>query len=115
MNSVDTLISNTLDKFNEYLMKKKLINKFISDTNFVKFQQEILSEIKIFVDSVPEQELKLICKTQNPIDYVKLNLTYSTGFAALTTVAPMSFSGVQTFPQTATIQSTTKVMIMLGF
>jgi len=74
MNSVDTLISNTLDKFNEYLMKKKLINKFISDTNFVKFQQEILSEIKIFVDSVPEQELKLICKTQNHIDYVKLNL-----------------------------------------
>jgi hypothetical protein len=37
--------------------------------------------------------------------FVKLNLTYSTGFAALATVAPMSFSGVQTFPQTATIQS----------
>lgn len=74
MNPVDTLISNTLDKFNDFLNKKKLINIFVSDTNFVKFQQDILSEIKLFVDSIPEQELKLICKTQNHIDYIKLNL-----------------------------------------
>jgi hypothetical protein len=37
--------------------------------------------------------------------FVKLNLTHVAGFASLTSTTPMTFSGVQTFPQTATNQS----------
>ena len=37
--------------------------------------------------------------------FVKLNLTHVAGFASLTSTTPMTFSGVQTFPQTATTQS----------
>jgi hypothetical protein len=36
--------------------------------------------------------------------FVKLNLTHVAGFASLTSTTPMTFSGVQTFPQTATTQ-----------
>ena len=34
--------------------------------------------------------------------FVKLNLTHVAGFASLTSTTPMTFSGVETFPQTAT-------------
>jgi hypothetical protein len=37
--------------------------------------------------------------------FVKLNLTHVAGFASLTSTTPMTFSGVQTFPQTATNQA----------
>jgi len=37
--------------------------------------------------------------------FVKLNLTHVAGFASLTSTTPMTFSGVQTFPQTATTQA----------
>jgi hypothetical protein len=37
--------------------------------------------------------------------FVKLNLTHVAGFASLTSTTPMTFSGIQTFPQTATTQS----------
>jgi hypothetical protein len=37
--------------------------------------------------------------------FVKLNLTHVAGFASLTSTTPMTFSGVQTFPHTATNQS----------
>lgn len=36
---------------------------------------------------------------------VKLTLVHTSNFASLTTVDPMTFSGVQTFPQTSTTQS----------
>ena len=37
--------------------------------------------------------------------FVKLNLTHVSGFASLTSTTPMTFSGVSTFPQTATTQA----------
>lgn len=37
--------------------------------------------------------------------FVKLNLVHSANFASLSSVQPMTFSGVQTFPQTATKQN----------
>jgi hypothetical protein len=37
--------------------------------------------------------------------FVKLNLTHVAGFASLTSTTPMTFSGVQTFPQTSTNQA----------
>lgn len=37
--------------------------------------------------------------------FVKLNLTHVAGFASLTSTTPMTFSGVSTFPQTATTQA----------
>jgi hypothetical protein len=37
--------------------------------------------------------------------FVKLNLTHVAGFASLTSTTPMTFSGVQSFPQTATTQA----------
>jgi hypothetical protein len=37
--------------------------------------------------------------------FVKLNLTHVAGFASLTSTTPITFSGVQTFPQTSTNQA----------
>ena len=41
INNLDRLLENILNKFNNYLEEKKIINKIHKDPNFVKFQPEI--------------------------------------------------------------------------
>ena len=48
INKIDDLFDNTLNKLNEYLIKYKSIEKFNKDTNFVKYQNEILETLKDF-------------------------------------------------------------------
>ena len=50
INKIDELFDNLLDKLYEHLFKNKSFDKFTKDTNFVKYQNEILSTIKDFID-----------------------------------------------------------------
>ena len=58
VNQVDDLFDGILNKFNDFLLKEKAFQKLSSDTNFVKFQNEILGFIKKFIDSIPKKDIK---------------------------------------------------------
>jgi len=49
INQIDDLIDNILNKFFEYLTNKKCFQKYNQDTNFVKFQNDIMNTLKDFI------------------------------------------------------------------
>lgn len=60
INQLDEIFDTTLDKFNKYLEKKKIIEKIIKDSNFVKYQNIIISTIKDFTDTIEMSSINKI-------------------------------------------------------
>ena len=46
INQIDDLFDNLLNKLFVYLIQNKLLEKYSKDTNFVKFQNDILEKLK---------------------------------------------------------------------
>ena len=65
VNQIDDLFDNILNKFNDFLLKEKAFQKLNSDTNFVKFQNDILGLIKKFVDIIPKKDILDIIKNES--------------------------------------------------
>ena len=57
VNMVDDLFDGILNKFNIFLSNEKAFTKLNSDTNFVKFQNDILSYIKKFIESISKKDI----------------------------------------------------------
>ena len=70
INQVDELFDSILNKFNDHLIKEKSFQKLSSDTNFVKFQIEILNYIKNFIDTIPKKDIVNIIKNESYYDSV---------------------------------------------
>ena len=51
INKIDDLFDNLLNRLHEYLFKNKTFDKFKKDTNFVKYQNDILEILKVFIDN----------------------------------------------------------------
>ena len=51
INQIDDLFDNILNKLYEYLTEKKIFQKYNSDTNFVKFQNDIMNILKDFISN----------------------------------------------------------------
>ena len=64
VNQVDDLFDGILNKFNDFLTKENSFQKFNSDTNFVKFQNDILNTIKKFIESIPKKDIIDIIKNE---------------------------------------------------
>jgi hypothetical protein len=65
VNQVDDLFDGILNKFNDFLAKEKAFQKLSSDTNFVKFQYDILGYIKKFLDGIPKKDIIDIIKNES--------------------------------------------------
>jgi len=71
INQIDELFENILNNLNDFLIKNKSFNKFRSDTNFVKFQNEILTTIKKFIDtSIKKEDILKIINNETYYDYI---------------------------------------------
>jgi hypothetical protein len=57
VNEIDDLFDGILNKLNNFLVKEKIFEKLSSDTNFVKFQNDILSTIKKFIEIIPKKDI----------------------------------------------------------
>lgn len=62
INQVDEMIDGLLDKFYEYLTKDNAFKLLCNDTNFVKFQNNILSYIKKFLDTISKKDIISVIK-----------------------------------------------------
>lgn len=70
VNQIDELFDGILNKFYEYLKKNNAFKKLISDTNFVKFQHDILFYIKNFLDTISKKDILNIIKKDSFYDTV---------------------------------------------
>jgi hypothetical protein len=66
VNQIDELFDEILNKFNVYLLKEKVFERLNNDTNFVKYQNDILNYIKKFIESIAKKDiLNIITKETN--------------------------------------------------
>ena len=57
INQIDDLLDVTLNNLNIFLNKKKIFEKLSKDTNFVKYQNDIINIIKEFIKTLSEKEI----------------------------------------------------------
>lgn len=65
VNQIDDLFDGILNKFNNFLIKEKLFEKVSLDTNFVKFQNDIIGSIKKFTESILKKDIIDIIKNES--------------------------------------------------
>ena len=65
VNEVDDLFDGILNKFNDFLIKEKAFQKLSTDTNFVKFQNDIMEFIRKFIDSIPKKDIVDVIKKES--------------------------------------------------
>ena len=62
INKIDDLFDKTLDNFYKFLLNEKFFEKIKKDTNFVRFQNDILQILKKFISTIDEKEIIKIIK-----------------------------------------------------
>jgi hypothetical protein len=65
VNQVDDLFDSILNKFNDFLIKEKVFEKVKMDTNFVKYQNDILNFIKKFIESLSKKDIIDVIKNES--------------------------------------------------
>ena len=70
INQIDNLLDNIINKFNLYINKIKLFEKIKKDTNFVKFQNEIMKTIKGFYETINKNDINNILKNEDNTNYI---------------------------------------------
>lgn len=70
INQIDELFNNILDKFYNYLLKEKKLNEIYKETNFVRYQIDIVNIINAFINTISKIEIKQIIKNEKNIDYI---------------------------------------------
>jgi hypothetical protein len=70
INQIDELFDSILNKLNDYLQKEETFKKLKLDTNFVKYQNDILNYIKKFIDLIPKKDIINIIKNESYYEIV---------------------------------------------
>jgi len=65
VNQIDELFDNILNDFYNFLIKEKFFEKVKTDTNFVKFQYDILNTIKKFTNNISKNDILNIIKNKS--------------------------------------------------
>ena len=65
VNQIDELFDSILNKLNDYLQKEDAFKKLNLDTNFVKYQNDILNYIKNFIGLIPKKDIIDIIKKES--------------------------------------------------
>ena len=70
INQIDNLLDDIINKLHLYLQKIKIFDKIIKDTNFVKFQNEIMVVIKNFFNTINKNDIAKIIKNEDNQEYI---------------------------------------------
>ena len=70
INQIDNILDNVINKLNLFLNKIKLFEKIKKDTNFVKFQNEIMTIIKKFCDTINKKEIFKLLNNEDNTEYI---------------------------------------------
>jgi hypothetical protein len=70
INQIDELFNNILNNFFEFIKKHNIFKKILLDVNFILYQNEILSIIKDFIETISKKELLDIIKKENNLEFI---------------------------------------------
>lgn len=68
--NIDNYLDKIIDKFYEHNIKKEIFKNFSKDENFVKYQNEIISNVKSFIDNLNKKELNDIISSKDNVEYI---------------------------------------------
>lgn len=70
INQIDDLFDGIIDNFNTFLIKEKTFDKLLSDTNFVKYQNDILGYIKKYIETISKKDILEIIKNESYMETI---------------------------------------------
>jgi hypothetical protein len=71
INKIDDLFDGCLNKLYEYIQEKKIFEKLTKDTNFVKYQNEILEYLKDFTNkNISKKDILGLIKNESYYEYI---------------------------------------------
>jgi len=70
INQIDNLFDGIINKFNIFLISKKVFERFNEDANFVKYLNEIIELIKLFIQELNLKEIEELIGTKSHINYI---------------------------------------------
>ncbi len=70
INQIDNLFDGILNNFYIFLSKKKIFERFTEDQNFVKYMNDIVDIIKLFIDDLNTKEIDNIVLSKNHKTYI---------------------------------------------
>ena len=71
INQIDKLFDSILNRFNKFLIRKKLFDKIKRDTNFVKYQNLIINNIKEFNNLINNSEIVSLVKKEENVKIIR--------------------------------------------
>ncbi len=70
INQIDNLFDSILNKFNIFLEKKKIFERYAEDVNFVKYMNDIIEIIKLFIQEFNIKEIEEIIKSDSHTNFI---------------------------------------------
>jgi hypothetical protein len=70
INQIDELFHNILNNFFEFINKHNVFTKIILDVNFILYQNDILSIIKQFIETISIKEILELIKKENNLEFI---------------------------------------------
>ncbi len=70
INQIDNLFDGVINNFYIFLHKKKVFERFSEDQNFVKYMNEIIDTIKLFIQELNIKEIEVLIKSKAHVKYV---------------------------------------------
>ncbi len=70
INQIDNLFDGIINNFYIFLNKKKSFEKFSDDQNFVKYMNEIIDIIKLFIDEINTKEIDELVELPSHTKYI---------------------------------------------
>ncbi len=70
INQIDNLFDGILNNFYIFLSKKKVFERFTEDQNFVKYLNDIIDIIKLFIDDLNTKEIDNLIQSKSHKNYI---------------------------------------------
>ena len=70
INQIDNLFDGILNKFYIFLIKKKTFERFTEEENFVKYMNDIIDIIKLFINELNINEIENLITSKSHKNYI---------------------------------------------
>jgi len=70
INQVDNLFDNIINNFNIFLIKQNIFEKFSKDSNFIKFQNDILDIIQQYIKTIDMKDIESLTNKKQRVSYI---------------------------------------------
>ena len=70
INQIDNLFDGIINNFYIFLNKKKSFERFSEDQNFVKYMNDIIDDIKLFIHQLNTKEIEQLIDSNSHTKYI---------------------------------------------